>query len=80
MCTKVTFFLIVLHVIEEYCKHAENASGHTSKEEQLYIEEASNKPTNCPPLSVCLCSGWWCAQAQSDGQSICNRVDLHMDR
>ena len=79
-CVFVCVFMFISHVIEECCERTENSSGHTCKEEQLPVEEASYKSSEPPPpLCLLLWSGLCCAQGQSDGQSICNGVDLHMD-
>lgn len=39
-----------LHVVEEHCEHKEHSSRYTSKQEQLFVEEAPSKSSQAPPL------------------------------
>lgn len=74
------FSFFISHVIEERCEHTEDSSGHTCKEEQLLVEEASYKSNKAPPPPPApIRSGLLCTQHQGDGQSICNGVDLHVN-
>lgn len=67
------------HVVEEAGEKTENSSSHTCKEQQLCVEEAPDEPDELPPRLLFAASVWR-AQSERDGQSVCDGVDLHMDR
>ena len=70
----------ILRVIENCCEGNKNSSRHTCKENQLPAEETFNKYNRLPPhrgIFGFICSRLCCAQDQSNGQGICDGVDVH---
>ena len=75
-------------MIEECAKPKEHDGCHHGEQQQLSVQEATEEPpqTAPPPPALrvhCLpppTRGHLRAEGQGDGQSVCDRVDLHVDR
>ena len=75
-------------MIEECAQPKEHDCCHHGKQQQLSVQEATEEPPqtappplaprlHCPPLTS---EGHCRAEGQGDGQGVCDRVDLHVDR